>query len=128
LTSYVFDASAILALLLDEPGGDVVRRLLAESRLLSTVNLAEVVSKLTDYGLQDVEIGAAMGGLQLTVVEFDERTATVAGQLRRETRSLGLSLGDRACLASAMVLGHTAVTADRDWSRLTLPAEVLLVR
>ena len=66
--------------------------------------------------------------LGLTVVPFDEEQAYKAGLLRQTTRSQGLSLGDRACLALAHSLGLPAITADRAWSNLNVGVEVILVR
>lgn len=86
---------------------------------MSTVNLAEVVGKLADYGLSDDDIGETLDNLGLVVEAFTEEQAVETGALRRTTREAGLSLGDRACLALAMVTDSVAVTADRSWTDLT---------
>ena len=126
MSSVVLDASALLALLLDEPGGDAVSQRL-EGAAVSTVNLAEVVGRLVDGGVPVDECRDALGGLGLDTVPFDETTAFAAGALRPATRNAGLSLGDRACLALAMQLDRPALTADRAWKRLRLGVEIELV-
>ena len=88
---------------------------LLPNAVISSVNLAEVVTKLTDRGSAEEIIDSALASLNLTVIEFDESTARLAGLLRKTTRSRGLSLGDRACLALAQERGLTAVTADAAW-------------
>ena len=122
------DASALLALLQQEPGADVVAALLSRC-LISAVNLSEVVAKLTDHGMPAEDIRAALDGLPLDVRPFDPEAAYAAGALRRVTRGDGLSFGDRACLALANQLGLEAVTADRAWSRLPEDtARVIVIR
>lgn len=123
----VLDASAVIAHLRDEAGADDVAELLSQS-LLSAVNLSEVVKSLADLGMADTAISQVIGLLPCRIVAFDGDLAMRAGWLRRETRTLGLSLGDRACLALAEREGLPAVTADRVWSRLDLSVEVRLIR
>lgn len=118
----ILDASAVLALLADEPGAEAVEAALAEVASISAVNLAEVVSILSDRGMPTGEIAMAIAALGLGVEPFGEVDAYEAGALRAATKSLGLSLGDRACLALARGSGGRVLTADRSWSNL--PAEV----
>lgn len=122
------DASALLALLQQEPGADVVAALLSRC-VISAVNLSEVVAKLTDHGMPAEDIRTALDGLPLDVRPFDQEAAYAGGALRRVTRGDGLSFGDRACLALANQLGLEAVTADRAWSRLPEDtARVIVIR
>ena len=114
MIKFALDASAVLAMLRIEPGADVVAALLPEA-VISSVNLAEVVTKLVERGSTDEAVAEALQTLNLQVVEFASETASAAGLLRRATRSRGLSLGDRACLALALERGLTAVTADAAW-------------
>lgn len=127
MTGSVFDASALLTILNDEPGTDAAVAALPEGRM-SAVNLAEVVSKLADYGLSDDEIHEALGAFELDVVPFDEDMAYAVGALRRHTRQAGLSLGDRACLALAQQEGVPALTSDRVWAGLEIEVIVRLLR
>lgn len=123
----VLDASAILALLNDEPGAAAVAAAL-EDAVVSAVNLSEVVAKLLEVGLSREEADEALGGLGLEVQPFDEAAAWAAGTLRAATRRAGLSLGDRACLALARELGVPALTADAAWLKAATGADVRLVR
>lgn len=107
----VLDASALLCLLNDEPGADRVAEVLTRS-MIGAVNLAEVVSKLRERGLSLDEIKEALGGLHLDVRPLSAVQAMTIGDLRPVTRSLGLSLGDRACLALAIELGADIYTTD----------------
>lgn len=112
---HVLDASAILALLLDEPGAARIAIFMIDARV-SAVNLSEVVAKLAEHGVPDADVDHDIATLRLLIVPFDAAQATSAGRLRRRTRAAGLSLGDRACLALAHAIGGVAVTTDRAWS------------
>jgi len=127
LSERVLDASAVLASIFGEPGHDVVKAVLAES-CISTVNLAEVASKLSDRGYADESIGWMLRDLQAEVVPFSTATALESGRLRSITRTAGLSLGDRACLALAGELGVPALTADRRWTHVRTRAKVEMIR
>ena len=116
MSEVVLDSSAVLAHIFDEPGADVVEAALPGA-LLCSVNLAEVVSKLHDRGLTDDEIKAALQTVDFEVVDFDRKLAVISGELRKETRHLGLSLGDRACLAVARQRSIVAFTTDAAWAR-----------
>jgi PIN domain nuclease of toxin-antitoxin system len=123
----VFDASAVLALLAGEPGAEVVRASLPNA-VISTVNLSEVGAKLADRGVKEPAIRNAISLLGLEVVAFDEAAAYAAAAMRPATRHLGLSLGDRACLALAASRGVPALTTDRNWASLAIGVEVRLAR
>lgn len=120
---YILDASALLALIQDEPGAQRVAEVLNNS-VISTVNLAEVAAKLGDYGMPPAEVAHELKPLNLTVVPFDERQALNSGALRGTTRASGLSLGDRACLAAAEATGRIALASDRSWLALKLSTAV----
>jgi PIN domain nuclease of toxin-antitoxin system len=107
----VLDASALLCLLNDEPGADRVAGVLTRS-LIGATNLAEVVSKLRERGLSFDEVREALGGLHLDIRPLTSAQAMLIGDLRPATRSLGLSLGDRACLALAIELKAEIYTTD----------------
>lgn len=123
----VLDASAVLAFLHREPGYGEVERLL-DAAAISAVNVAEVAAKLIDRGAQQEQVREAIAALGLRVVAFDEELAFRAAALAKPARSSGLSLGDRACLATAQALNLSAITADRSWSRLKLPINIQVVR
>jgi len=114
LSEAVLDSSALLALLWNEPGADRVTAALPGA-LLSSVNLAEVLTKLCERGLSASEGRELVKSLGVVVVDFDADQAEAAATLRESTRSLGLSLGDRACLALARRRNGPALTADAAW-------------
>jgi ribonuclease VapC len=98
----VLDASALLALLLDEKGAEATARALDEGQaVVSAANLAEVVTRLALLGNAPRSIREALGPMKLRVIDVDEEMAYRAGLMAPEARSLGLSLGDRLCLATA---------------------------
>ncbi len=116
--SAVLDASALLAFLQREPGAGSVRAVLG-SALMSTVNWTEVIRKAAaDSEREAAELRAALESLGLALEPFSAAQAGIAGLLRRTTAALGLSLGDRACLALAIEKGERILTADRVWERL----------
>lgn len=123
----VLDASALLAFLNDEPGGEVVEGVI-DVAALSTVNWAEVVQKALDRAIDVEDLQPDLEALGLTIVPFTAAQAEQTARLRAVTRSAGLSLGDRACLALASELGLPALTTDRIWSELPLSVEVRVVR
>ena len=127
MASFVLDASAVLALLNKEPGGDVVRTSLREATI-SAVNLAEVGTKLSDQGASQSDIRDALRFLELSVEPFDEDAAIASTELRPMTRHRGLSLGDRVCLALAARHEIPVLTADRNWSTLDLGVDIRLIR
>jgi ribonuclease VapC len=126
-TRYMLDASAALAMMLGEAGGDQVRERLASSQI-STVNLSEVVAKLQEGGVPDEVITSSLAELNFDVLAFDQSQAVRAGVLRASTRSNGLSLGDRACLSAAESCNAVAVTTDRAWGKLELDIAVEVLR
>jgi PIN domain nuclease of toxin-antitoxin system len=111
----VLDASALLCLLNDEPGAGRVVEVLTRS-VMGTTNLAEVVSKLRERGLSLEEVREALGGLHLDVRPLSPSQAMIIGDLRPATKPLGLSVGDRACLALALDLDAELFTTDADLS------------
>lgn len=127
MISWVLDASAVLALLNQEPGGDTVLPLLPSS-IISTVNYSEVLAKLIEKGMESdtAEAILAMSGID-NRIDFDSQLAREAASLRPLTRQAGLSLGDRACLALARSRNLIAVTAERTWQALDL-CEIRYIR
>ena len=123
----MLDASALLALLNSEEGSGLVQDLLSRS-VISTVNLAEVVTRLSILGMPEGEIREALTVLGLEIIPFDEEQAFRAGLLSVYTQPLGLSLGDRTCLALALITHTIALTADRSWEKLDIGVEIKLIR
>ena len=127
MASAVLDSSAILAVLNDEPGADVVEAIMDDA-LISTVNYAEVVAKLVERGSTSMQAQSALQSMALTTVDFDIALAQRTGVLRKQTIRRGLSLGDRACLALAEREGVPAMTGDRSWVGAVSSVEIRLIR
>ena len=128
----VLDASALLALLRHEDGGERVAKELPRGAAISALNWAEVLARLVDLGGDPVEITAralpAAAAAAVEVVPFDDAGARETARLRSKTRSLGLSLADRAALALAKSRGIPVLTADRAWRSLRLPIKIEVIR
>ena len=124
----VLDASAVLALINDEPGAGLVADNLARGRLC-TVNLAEVVGKLVDAGLDVRRVTTLLTVAGVVVEPFLAADGEMAGALRSLPAARGLSLGDRCCLALALRQPEPVVlTADRAWAGIDLPLKIRLLR
>ncbi|KYC42141.1 twitching motility protein PilT [Scytonema hofmannii PCC 7110] len=127
MSNYVLDASVILALLNNEPGSEIVLNVLTTA-VISSVNLSEVVAKLADSGMPEVEVREVISTLGLEIINFDTEMAYRAGMLRPLTRSAGLSFGDRACLTLGKSLDLPILTTDRTWADLNLGINVRVIR
>lgn len=129
MSDCVLDSSAAIALIEHEPGAEFVRSALHEGNaFISTVNVTEVLTKLVQRGLSADDADYNLDSLNLIRIPFGDSTAIRAAALWATTRRFGLSLGDRACLAMALELGHRVLTADRAWEQLDLGVAIVLVR
>ncbi len=95
--------------------------------LMSTVNLSEVVATLADIGMTEADIREAVEPLGIELADFDASGAFSAGLLRPASRSAGLSLGDRACIALGRQRSLPVLTADIAWNSLKLGTGVEIV-
>jgi ribonuclease VapC len=127
VSSVVLDASALLAFLRREPGSDRVAAVLYKAAV-SSVNIAEVVSKALDYGGTLDQVSAALSQLPIETIPFGSEDAYITASLRPLTKHKGLSLGDRSCLALGIRLGVTVFTADRNWKDVTAAVTVEFIR
>ena len=128
---HVMDASAILALTHGERGYDVVEEFIqTQECVISSVNIAEVGSKLVDNGLPEKDLSRILQQFQVGIIDFNAEQAIRSAALRMLTRSSGLSLGDRACFALAQLMDGCVVTTDRAWSDVetVLGVKVLQIR
>jgi PIN domain nuclease of toxin-antitoxin system len=128
VSSIVLDSSAVLTVILDEPGRDRVSEAIEAGAFVSSVNLTEIVTRLIDLGSPEPQIRAFVESLKIEVQDFLEDHAWSAALLRRETRTAGLSLGDRACLALAAGLRLPVMTADRNWAAVNVGVEINFCR
>jgi len=115
---HLLDASALLALIFDEPGADTVREIIEDCRM-HAVHLAEVLRKLVALGMPLDEVIARIADLHLDLVEeLNAGHVNAIARMTPESKRLGLSLGDCVCLVIAESLDLRAVTADRRWSEV----------
>lgn len=126
MSEVVLDASALLAMLKEEPGGAKVAGMIASARM-SMVNYAEVVSHFTALGMPQHDVDAMLDPLPLELVALDKGTAQIAARLRALTAEAGLSLGDRCCLALATRDGLPAWTANKAWRTVADRASATVV-
>ncbi len=130
-TVTVLDASAILAFLQGEPGQDLVLAALQTRRcVVSAANQAEIITKSLDRGLAEETITAILAELNYTSVDIPVADGEQAGRMRSLSRSAGLSLADRLCLALACRLKARVLTADRAWLQVAdaLKLDIVLIR
>ena len=121
------DASALLAFLFRESGHEAVAARI-EDCCISAVNVAEVLGRFARDGHDSAHVLARLQATSIEIVPFDAAAAAATAALAPATRSAGLSLGDRACLALARARSVPALTADRTWSRLELGISIEVVR
>ncbi len=124
----VLDASVLLAFLFQEHGHAQVATAIDDGAMMSSINLSEVLGRFARDGH---DAGAVRSQLERTSIEwapFDNQQAVAAATLLPRTRRLGLSLGDRACLALAESRELPALTADRAWLEVDIGVEVRVIR
>lgn len=122
----VLDASALIALLWEEPGAEAVAPLLGRA-VISTVNMSEVLQRYRAVGVNPDGKLEDIAALGIEIEPFDREHAEIAASLWKPTRTAGLSLADRACIALASQTGLAAHTADSAWSRIDLGIEVVVI-
>jgi ribonuclease VapC len=123
----VLDSSALIAFLRREPGMDVVAPRLRDA-MISTVNYAEVLAKVAEFGAPAPTVRGMLDNLEVRIVDFTSVHAVTAAALRESTRSFGLSLGDRACLALGVIEQAVVLTADRIWADSDVSIMVRVIR
>lgn len=125
--SVVLDASAVLAFLQQEIGWERVHESISGAKI-SSVNASEVLLKLYDAGMSENDALGVFAAMDCSVSVFSTHQANLCAKLRKQTRHLGLSLGDRACIALAIDAGSKVLTADKAWGRLELDVEIEVIR
>ena len=124
---WVVDASAILAAIQDELGGEYVKQHI-DRCIISSVNWSEVLQKLSKLGSEVDKIDAYLKALGLNVIDFTEEDGKLSASLWPNCKSLGLSLADRACIATGLRLKTKIITADRVWNELEISSQIYLIR
>jgi ribonuclease VapC len=124
----VLDASAILAVTGGEAGAEKLTPNLLARAVGSAVNLAEVQTKLVSRGWTSGEAWEDATSPVREIAPFDEEQARIAGDLVTQTQHLGLSLGDRACLALGLSLKVPVYTAEKAWKKLKVGVRIHVIR
>lgn len=120
MANALLHASALLALLFEETDAQRVNKALQMGATMSSANIAEVAARLHTDQWSAEEVAAMVGELRIEVFPLDREIALLSGQYRPATRSLGLSLIDRVCLATAYVQQLPVLTSDRAWAKVKL--------
>jgi ribonuclease VapC len=128
MNEVVLDASAILAILFQERGGEKLTAEILKDAVISTVNLAEVQSKLIKKGYAPDEAWEDALSLANSVEPYTSGHARIAGDLITTTEKYGLSLGDRSCLALAIALKAPVYTTEQSWRSLKLGVPIHVIR
>jgi PIN domain nuclease of toxin-antitoxin system len=128
MNEIVLDASAILALLQEEPGAEKLTDEVLDHAVASTVTLAEVQGKLVKSGLDPAQAWENVLSVLIGAEPFTARQAMIAGSLIAETEKYGLSLGDRSCLALAVELNAPVYTAEQAWKHLRGGVPIHVIR
>jgi PIN domain nuclease of toxin-antitoxin system len=124
----VLDASVMLAFIQGEPGSEKLTEELLRGAVCGAVNLAEVHAKLVSRGWPVDEAWEDARTPTQEVIPFDLSQARIAGDLVPHTRAFGLSLGDRACLALALIFKAPVYTTEQTWKKLKLEVPVHVIR
>jgi ribonuclease VapC len=127
LSEVVLDASALLALVQGEPGGDRVGSLLSHATM-SAVNFCETVQRLRRGGMPVEAVTMALTPLVAEPVPFDRSMAYVTASIHERTRGQGLSFGDCACLALALTRDVPAVTTEKAWDACDVGVKIIRIR
>ncbi|MCZ6886493.1 MAG: type II toxin-antitoxin system VapC family toxin [Rickettsia endosymbiont of Ixodes persulcatus] len=128
MNNIVLDTSALLALIQNERGSEIIKPLLSYS-VMSTVNITEVLTALKRTNIDTAEILTLITDFIAIIVPFDLEQAKYAAELQAYTQYKGLSLGDRACIALGVKLNTTIYTADKIWAELKIKdANIKLIR
>lgn len=125
--SVVLDASALLAFLQNEPGSDALAKALGQS-MISAVNWCEVIQKSLAKGVDIAGLADDMAVLGVRILPYTAQHAETAGRLWLQSRSLGLSLGDRSCLALGLERRLPVLTTDRAWLALDIGLDIRAIR
>jgi ribonuclease VapC len=121
------DSSALLAFMFREEGHEVVGGRM-QGACMTTVNLCEVLGRFARDGHAPGDVMARLGSTQVEWVAFEVELCEIAAGLVPRVRPLGLSLGDRACLALGIGRSIPVLTADVAWKRLDLGIEIVCIR
>jgi hypothetical protein len=123
----ILDASALIASIYEEKGGDMVAKYLPQA-IISAVNMTEVISYMVNRGLDVEQVKELLESLTIEVAPYDAEQAFISGEIMLKTKKKGLSLADRACLALAITKNLPVLTVEKAWDELNLKVSIKLIR
>jgi PIN domain nuclease of toxin-antitoxin system len=123
----VLDASALLAYLFKESGHEMVAQYMDDC-CLSTVDLSEVIGRFVRDGHDPQQVFGRLAAANIEFVPFTAVQATLAASLLPQTKPLGLSLADRACLSLGLARNILVVTADEVWQQANFGLNIVVIR
>lgn len=128
MSNVILDSSALIALIRNEPGAEIVENLLGNI-IMSSVNIAETAAILLAPEMTQEECELLIAPFISSTIQFNTQQAYITASLRSQTKHLGISLGDRACLALGILKNYPVYTADKIWSELNIPGlNIILIR
>ncbi len=127
-TQTILDSSALLAALRGEVGASEIMEIIDNGTHMTTVNLAEVITKLYHYKTTREEIDELIYDLPIHFIDVDKELAQLSSSYYPQARKFGLSLADKICLAAAQRGNYTAVTTDEIWAKMDLDIKVQVIR
>ena len=128
MSKVVFDASALIALFTKEDGYQLIRKYLKDG-IISSVNIAEVYKYCIEtQGLTEDEAKTLIQLSDIRIVDFCHEQALISAKICNKTKAYGISLGDRSCIALAMLKNYPILTCDQIWKKLDLNIEFIMAR
>ena len=125
----VLDSSALIALIAEEAGGQIVQKSLQDAVIINTINYAELLKYFKQYNYNYQGIVKLLISSGLYIHDFSKKEAELSAEILPYTKPYGLSLGDRACLATAINHNLEVLTADRTWAKINYPnLKITLIR
>lgn len=124
----VFDASAIIALFAKEQGYQLIKQHM-KNGIISSVNIAEVYKYCIEtQNLSEEEAKLLVQLSDIKIIDFCPKQALISAKICNKTKAYGISLGDRACIALAILKNLPIITCDKIWKKLDLEIEFILAR
>jgi ribonuclease VapC len=127
VSNVVLDASALIAVLRNERGSELVAPMLYGATI-SALNYSEVFKKVVERSGDPQEVKALLDRQALDIIPFDAKRALSTAILLSRTSLHGLSFADRACLATAEEFGYPVLTAEERMTKPLLSITVTLIR
>jgi PIN domain nuclease of toxin-antitoxin system len=128
MSKVIFDSSALIALFAKETGYDFIKKHMKDA-IISSVNIAEVYKYcIESQNLTKNEAKSLIKLADIKIIDFCDEQALITAEIISKTKKYGLSLGDRACLALAILRNHPVITCDRIWQKVDINVKFIMAR